>query len=257
MSSLRVVQYRMRQAHHLAVRLVGAEYAGTNAADVFGERHHEAFAYGVDGGVGHLGELLAEVVEQQLRTVAQHRQRRVVAHRRGRLLPIYAHRDDGVVDVFGTISEHQLVPYKVADGVVHLAAALQFLQLNAVGGQPLTIRMLGGEPFLYFSVIVNPALLRVDKQNLARLQAALLGYLRRVEVHHAHLRRHHHHVVLGYCVARRAQSVTVEHAAGIASVAEEQRRRTVPRFHQNGVILVKRLQIFRYWVLVVEALGHH
>ena len=75
-----VVEYRVRQAHHLAVALARREYSRAHAAYIFGERHYQFLAQGVDGGVGDLGKLLAEIVEQQLVAVAEHGQRSVVAH---------------------------------------------------------------------------------------------------------------------------------------------------------------------------------
>ncbi len=86
------------------------------------------------------------------------------------------------------------------------------------------------EAFLYLSVVVDFAFLGIDEQNLARLQTSFLGNLCGVEIHNAHLRRHHHGVVLGYGVARRAQTVAVEHTAGIAAIAEKESGRAVPRF---------------------------
>ena len=75
---------------------------------------------------------------------------------------------------------------QVVNAVLHLTSALEFLELYAVGGKPLTIRMVGGKALLDLSVVVDLAFLSVDEQDLARLQTTLLGYLCRVEVHHAH-----------------------------------------------------------------------
>ena len=57
-------------------------------------------------------------------------------------------------------------------------------------------------------------------------------------------------------VAGRAQAVAVEHATGVASVAEEQGCRPVPWFHQDGMILVEGFQVFADGVLVVERFRH-
>ena len=253
---LGVVQYRMRQAHHLAVGLVGIQDARAHASDILRQAHHQLLADGVDGGVGHLGKLLAEVVEERLRPVGEHGQRRVVAHRGRRLLAVDGHRHYRGVNILGAVAEHQLLAQQVFDTVLHMPARLQLLQLYAVCRQPLAVGMLGGQLLLDLSIIVYPALLGVYQQYLARLQTALLGNLRGVEVHHAHLRGHHHHVALGDGVACGAQAVAVEHAAREASVAEEQGRRAVPRLHQDGVVLVEGLQVLRDGVLVVERLRH-
>ena len=53
----------MRKAHHLAMAFAGQEDVGAHRPDVFGERHHQFLAYRVDSRVGHLCELLAEIVE--------------------------------------------------------------------------------------------------------------------------------------------------------------------------------------------------
>ena len=53
-----------------------------------------------------------------------------------------------------------------------------------------------------------------------------------------------------------AQTVAVQHTAGIPSVAEEQGGRTVPWLHQDGVVFVEGLQVFTDGVLVVERFGH-
>ena len=109
---------------------------------------------------------------------------------------------------------------------------------------------------LDFSVIIYLAFLRVDEQNLSGLQTSLAHHVARFEVHHTHFTCHDHHTTLGYGVAAGTQTVSVQHAAGKASVAEEQGSGTIPRLHQDGVILVERLQVFADGVLVVETLWH-
>ena len=137
-----------------------------------------------------------------------------------------------------------------------MSAALQFLQLYAIGAEPFTVWMLTCQLLLYITVVIYLALQSVDEEYLARLQPALLSYLRRVYIYHADLRCHHHHAILGYGVAGRAQTVTIEHTSGKSAVTEQQCSGTVPRLHQYGVILIECLQVFAYGVLVVETLRH-
>ena len=118
---LRVGEYGVRQAHHLAVGLVGSEDACAHAAYVLAERHHQILAYGVDGRVGDLRELLAEVVEEYLRAVGEHGQGRVVAHGGRGLLALGAHRHDGAVYVLLAEAELYLVAQQVGDAVLHFA----------------------------------------------------------------------------------------------------------------------------------------
>jgi hypothetical protein len=71
--------------------------------------------------------------------------------------------------------------------------------------------VLGGEGVLDLLVVDDAALAGVDQEHLAGLQPALLDDLRRVDVDHADLGRHHHEVVVGDPVPARAEAVAVEH----------------------------------------------
>ena len=251
-----VGQHGLRQAHHLAVRGIGRQDVRAHGADVLGERHHQFLADGVDGGIGHLRELLTEVVEEHLWTVADDGQRCVVTHRRHGLLSGRGHRDDGTVDILLPVAELDEPLLQMVHAVRHVATALQLLQLHAVLAEPFAIGMGLGQLFLDLAVVVDPALLRVDEQNLSRLQTAFADHVARLEVHHAHFRGHHHHALLRYRIARGAQTVAVEHAAGIATIREQQGGWTVPRLHQYRVVFVERLQVLADRVLVVERLRH-
>ena len=253
---LRVCQHRLRQTHHLAVGGIGSQYVGTHSTDILRQRHHQFLTYRVDSRIGHLGELLTEIVEEHLRTVADDSQRSVVTHSSHGFLTRSGHRYDGPVDILLTETEAAQLFLIVFHAVLHMAAALEFLQLYAVSAEPLAIGMLLRQFFLDFAVVVYLALLSVDKQYLARLQTSLTYDIARFEVHHSHLTCHHHHTVPGDGVAAGTQTVAVEHTACITAVAEQQGSRTVPRFHQYGVVLVECLQILGDGVLLVEGFRH-
>ena len=249
-----VGQYGLWQTHHLTVRGVGRQDVRTYSTDVLGQRHHQFLADGVDSRIGDLCKLLTEIVEEHLRTVANHSQRGVVTHCSHRFLSGSGHRNDGLVDIFLSVAKHHQFGLQVTHAVVYLTSTFQHLQLNAVLREPLPIRMSLSQLFLNLAVVVYLALLGVDEQNLAWLQSTFLHHIARFKVHHAHFAGHHHQPLLGDGVAAGAQTVSVEHSPRITTVAEEQRCRTVPRFHQNGVVLVERLQVFRDGVLVVKTL---
>ena len=193
---LRIVQDRMREAHHLAMALVRQQDVAAHGTDVFRERHHQLLADGVDRRIGHLGKLLTEVVEQQLGLIRQHGQRRIIAHRGRRLHSRRAHRSDDALDVFPRIAESTELPPVVRHSIVHAAAAFQRIQLDAVGRQPLTVGTGRSKLFFQRAVVIDLSLLRVDHQYLARLQAAFLLDGLRVEIDDTGLAGHHHHVIL-------------------------------------------------------------
>ena len=254
---LGIGQDRMWQTNHLAVALVWVQNAGTYTADILGKTHHEVLTDRVDSRVGNLSKLLTEVVEENLWLVRKHSKRSIITHRSSRFLTLGSHWDDSTVDIFLAKTEFQFLASEVVHTIFHLSTTAKFLQFNTVGVQPLAIWMLGSQSLLDFTIIIDFAFLGINQEDLTRLQTTLLGNLSWVEIHHAHLRSHNHHIVLGDGIACRAQTVSIEHTTGIAAIAEEQGGRTIPWLHQDRVILIESLQILRDRVLVVEALWHH
>ena len=61
------------------------------------------FAQGVDRRVGHLGEILAEIVKRQARALAQHRKRRIVAHRADRFLAVLTKHTHDAFQLFAVV----------------------------------------------------------------------------------------------------------------------------------------------------------
>ena len=166
------------------------------------------------GGFGDLREQLLEVVVEQPRLVAEHGQRRVVAHRTQGLLRVLArgdHRQQELLDVLGRVAEalEQLQPpVRVRGG---LAPGLgQVVKRQLLLAEPLPVGPLLGDPPLELLVGDDPALVEVHQQHPTRLQAALLDDGFRGDVHHADLAGEDHAVVVGHVVARGPQAVAVE-----------------------------------------------
>ena len=77
-------------------------------ADRGDQRRDDLLADRVERRVGHLREQLLEIVVEQLRTVGEDGQRRVVAHRADRLLAIGTHRPDEDSQIFQRVAERAL-----------------------------------------------------------------------------------------------------------------------------------------------------
>ena len=90
--------------------------------------------------------------------------------------------------------------------------------------------------------MVNTALLDVDHHHLSGAQTAFFADFGGVEGQNAHFGGHHDGVVVGNEVAGGAEAVAVEHAAGVASGAEQQGGGAVPGLHKHGVVFVERLK---------------
>ena len=203
-----------------------------------------------------MGKLLPEIVEQQLRPVRKDGQRRVVTHRGDGLGPCVAHRHEGAFYILAREAEGTQHTVIAVYPVVYLASAFQGIELDAVGRQPGAIGTCRCQLFFQFTVIIYFTLFGINHQYLSRLQAPFLFNLSRFEIHHAYFTGHYHHVIIGNEVTGRAQAVAVQHPSGKASVTEQQRGRAVPGFHQDGIVFVKRFQLFTDGVFVVERFGY-
>ena len=116
--------------------------------------------------------------------------------------------------------------------------------------------MLTGQTLLEFGIIVHPSLTRINHQNLTRLETSLLTDLCRINGKHSGFARYHHRIITGNQIAGRTESVTVKHTSGITSVTEKNGGRSVPRFHQNGMIFIESLQRITDRILAIERFRH-
>ena len=103
-----VGQDGMRKLHlpHVLGRLLQEVFLPAHVAH---QRHDEVLAVRVDGRVGDLGELLLEIVVQELRPVGEHGEALVVAHGADGLLRVLHHGRDHHVDVFHGVAEHPVL----------------------------------------------------------------------------------------------------------------------------------------------------
>ncbi len=105
---LAVRQHRARQDGAVGVFGSLLEHIHFRAQAGF-QRHHDAFAQGVDGRVGDLRELLAEKVGDMAHAARQHGHRRVVPHGTDGFLAALGERADDLVALLEGDEEHFLV----------------------------------------------------------------------------------------------------------------------------------------------------
>ena len=251
------VEDRLRDLEpHRRVDGVDVEQVGLGA-DERHQRHHDRLADRIDRRVGDLREQLLEVVVERLVLVREHGERRVVAHRADAFLAGLRHRAHQELDVFLGVAEGLLaIEQAFLEGGLRRALR-QVLELDADAVDPLPVRLGRRELVLQLLVVDDPALLEVDQEHLARLQAPLLDDPVLGDRQHARLRRHHDQAVVGDDVARRAQAVAVERRADLAAVGEDHRRRAVPRLHHRRVVLVEGAPARVHLGVLLPRLGDH
>ena len=221
-------------------------------------RGHQFLADGVERRVRDLREQLREIVVQQPRTIGQDRQRRVGAHRADRLFAARRHRGQKNPQVFMRVAEGLLAPpHGLVAGQRQIGRRRKIFDVDQVAGEPLAVRP--GEREIALDLVVghDSSLDGVDEEDPARMQPLLDQDVLGRNVEHADLGRHDHEVVLRHVIARRTQTVSVEHRADERSVGERDRRRTVPWLHQGRVVLVKGLELGAHALVAGPRLRNH
>ena len=251
-----VVDHRERQRQLAAALGPWCEQVGL-WADRRTDRGDHLFTNGVERRVGDLCEQLLEVVEQQPRSLAEHGDGRVGAHRTDRLGSTLGHRGDDELQLFVRVAEHLLATQHAVVAEHDVLAVGQFVQFGHALVEPRPIRLGRCELPLDLLVVDDATLGRVDEEHAARLQAALAHHLALVDVDDAHLARHHHQVVVGDPVAAGPQPVAVEHGPDDGAVGERHAGRAVPRLHQRCVEAVERPLVGVHRVVVLPRLGDH
>jgi len=139
---------------------------GPMKPDEADERHHQLFPDRVDRGIGHLGEVLEEVVGEQPRPVRECGKRDVAPHRSHRVIGELRHGLEEEPDVLAGVTEGLLT---IEQGIRirrHRADSrrqAREMQLRAV--KPLLVRPRAGQFVLQFLVGNDPVLLEVDEQH--------------------------------------------------------------------------------------------
>ncbi len=222
------------------------------------EAHHMPFAQAVDRRVCDLAEILAEELRDMARLVGDDRERRVVAHRADGFLGILDHGGEDELHILhrqagGNLAAQQFGA--VEDGQGRSAAPGQ-VGHGAETLDPRGIVVRARDPVLDRAILVERALVEIDRDHLAGAEAALLADARLGQQHHAAFGADDEQIVGGQRIAQRAQRVAVHAGDRPAPVGHRERGGAVPRLHDAGEIIVHRLVRRRHVVLVGPGLRH-
>ena len=237
----------MRRLGHLTEKTGAGPHAHV-------ERHHERLAQRVDRRVRYLCETLLHIAEHTRTNPRQHGERCVVAHRENGVEAVARHGLEDVGDVFarepiGVLGLRERAVRqnrRRAVAVGRVGRGRDGRELDQVLGQPVAVGRLGGDALLGVGVVQEKSAFRVDGDDLPRTEPSLLHHARGVDVEHADFRCHADRPVVADHVPRRAEAVAVKRRADPATVAVGQRRGSVPRLGETGVIVVE----------VPQRLGH-
>ena len=225
-----------------------------------GRRHlgHKFFANPVKRGIGDLCEELLEIVIKQACPVRQHGERGICPHRAYRLEPVGCHGCHQHPQLFVRVTKRLLsLQQCVLVRAMYLSGARQVLKSDQIFFQPVRVGIFLNEFSLDFFIVNDPALLGIDHENAARMQPVLDQDVFGWNFQHTHFRSHHDHVILGHVVAGRPQAIAVQHGTDDLPVRKGDRGRTIPWFHQAGVVFVECLAVRIHGFMVAPCLGNH
>ncbi len=133
----------------------------------------------------------------------------------------------------------------------------QVIQADPQALDPLPVRAVVGQLGLDFFIINNPALIKIDEQHLARLQAplfqdAVLGYGQGTG-----FGSQDDHIVIGNQVTGRTQAIAVQGCANLAAIGKCHRSRPIPGLHFGRIVLIESTTVGIHVGMLLPGLGDH
>ena len=248
---------------HGEIECDGARVIGAPAQQVAfrteaeGEGGDDLLADRVQRRVGHLRELLGEVIEQQAGTVAEDRDRRVGAHRAERLRAVLTHRREEDAHFLLRVAEGALTARDRRDRVHDVLALGEVRQAHPSRVEPLLPGLEVGELSLDLVLFDDAPLGGVDEEHATGAQASAALDALGGEVEHAGLAADHDEPVGRLGPPPGAEPVAVERRADQRAVGEDQCRGAVPGLHLHRVVVVERAQLRIDVRLLLVRLRHH
>ncbi len=145
------------------------------AAEIGVKRCDQRLKVRIERRIGHLREELLEIAVQQLRPIAQTRQRRISPHRADRLRARHRHRQHQHLQIFHRVPERVLADQqRIVIRLMHISRPGQAVDVDQVLFQPFLPGPLRDQVVLDLAIIDDPALLHVHQEDLARLKPPLL-----------------------------------------------------------------------------------
>ena len=205
------------------------------------EAHDAVFPQRIDRRIGHLAEGLAEEVVEAAIGVGQHRERRVVSHRPGRLLAVLDHGVEQELELLERIAGGDLAPAQLVAGMARavLSARLDEVVDRRDARHQLAEGPRARERLLDLGVAVEPAGVEIERDHLAGAEPALFDDLGLADRDHSGFGADDQQPVGGDRVAHGAQAVAIHRAQHPAPVGGGDRRRTVPGLHDAAAIAVE------------------
>ena len=166
------------------------------------QRHHQFFADRIDRRIGHLGEQLLEILEEQLWPLREHRERRVRAHRRHCFLAFHDHRRDDHLQLFDGVAKSLLaLAERRVVRLRHIAGIRQLVERNPIFGDPGPVGLAAHNLGLHFLIIDDAPLHGIDHEHPARHEAPLLPDLPHIHRKHTRFRGQDHQTVRRHLIA--------------------------------------------------------
>ena len=133
----------------------------------------------------------------------------------------------------------------------------QGLKLDAQTIDPLAVGPGVGELRLDFSVVDDAALLKVDQEHFAGLQAPFFDNFVFRNGQGAGFGRHDDHIIIGNEIACGAKAIAIQSRTNLATVGKSYCGRAVPWLHHGCVVLVERAAAWIHVCMLFPRFRNH
>ncbi len=211
------------------------------------QRHDHRLPQGINGRVGYLGELLAEVVVEWPHLPGEHGHGRVVPHGADGFLAAFRKWLEQLFALFKThlLALHggkQLAALHKGESVLLFDQVT--LDAQGVVLEPLFVGVALFEARIDCCSMKELAAGSIHRDDLSGTKLSLGHHLAGIIAVHPYLRSHGEEIVAGAHPARGSQTVSVQGADRVATIADHQPGRTVPGLAVHGVELVEGAQVW-------------
>ena len=198
------------------------------------QRHCGTLPQGIDGWVGHLCKLLAEIIIYRSRFARQNSDGRIISHRAGSLDRTLGHDPDHMLALFVADAKKFLVYRQVLAGLLHVNMRCRFFQFIVTGNaddvlcQPVSVGLARLQDLIHLTRAPYPADLGIHNKHFTRPDTTFLDHIDLIVIPYTNLGCHRDPVVFGNHITGRAQTIAVKVAGGNTAVGHNNACRTIP-----------------------------
>ncbi len=218
--------------------------------------HYQGFTQGINGRIGDLRKLLAEIIGNVAFLPGKYRHGGVVAHGAHRFLSAFGENADDLIFFLKTDAKGLFAEQQVGNGQGRGQIMVIAMQMLRKFIQPFPIRMTVHDFGIDAFRVEEASARHIYRDQLAGSDPPLHGNVLMLVVENAYFRSNVDDAVFGDDITRGPQTIAIQSAGGDAAGVQNQTGGAIPGFHAHGVIFIKSPQSRFHMRNIVPGRGH-